>query len=63
MRASKCDYYEISAKVIRMPEKFSWGVKHVKRVGFSIRMALSHEVQGSKPLIYYIGLMQKLYID
>ena len=33
-------YYEISVKVIRMPEKSSWGVKGAKCVGFLIRMAL-----------------------
>ena len=41
MCTDKCDYCEISAKVIRMPETFSWGAKGVKCAGFSIRTALS----------------------
>ena len=40
MHASKCDYYETSAKSIRMLEIFSWSAKIAKHVGFWLRMGL-----------------------
>ena len=46
MHTSKCDYYEISVKVIRMPEIFLWGEKGAKHMGFSMRTALGlHDVR------------------
>ena len=41
MHASKCDYYEIGAKIIRILEKFLWSAKIAKRAGFFLRTGLS----------------------
>ena len=41
MHASKCNYYEISVKIIRMLEKFSWSAKSLKHAGFWLRMGLN----------------------
>ena len=52
MRASKCNHYEICAKIIRMLEKFSWSVKIAKHAVFSLR--IKNGPKGN-PTIYIKG--------
>ena len=47
MRTSKCDYYEISAKIIRMLEKFSWSAKNCEACGILVKNGpKAHSQQG-----------------